>query len=119
MSETPATSIMESADSPNTKPIQDNPEPGTPSESKVEESKDIEVSYESLVVTLKEKNKEIKKLEAFKKKVEDRYKEKVKENKSIQKEKSILEDFTRIVIPKAKLSQVTDSEGKFYDIDAL
>ncbi len=34
-----------------------------------------EVTYEGLVVTLKEKNKEIKKFEAYKKKIEERYKE--------------------------------------------
>jgi len=39
------------------------------------------VSNESLIITLKEKNKELKKMEVFKKKLEERYKEKVKQAK--------------------------------------
>lgn len=43
--------------------------------------------YESLVLTLKEKTKELKKMDTFKKKIEDRYKEKVKELKDSKKER--------------------------------
>jgi hypothetical protein len=55
------------------------------------------------VVTLKEKNKELKKMETFKKKIEDRYKDKVKELKTTQKEKQVIEEFVRAIMPAGKV----------------
>jgi hypothetical protein len=61
------------------------------------------------VLTLKEKNKELKKLENFKKKIEDRYREKVKQLKDTQKDKTLLEDVLKTILPSIKL---TDESGK-------
>jgi hypothetical protein len=57
------------------------------------------VSYESLVVSLKEKSKEVKKLENFKKKIEDRFREKVKECKDAKKDRTMLEEFIKTLFP--------------------
>lgn len=77
------------------------------------------MSYESLILTLKEKNKELKKLENFKKKIEERYKDLIKEKKALQKEKNVLEDFAKFVIPSTKLQGAVDSDGKFSDVELL
>ncbi len=61
------------------------------------------------MLTLKEKNKELKKLENFKKKIEDRYREKVKQLKDTQKDKTLLEDVLKTILPSIKL---TDESGK-------
>ena len=55
--------------------------------------------YESLVITLKEKTKELKSLQSFKVKIEERFKEKMKELKELQKDKKILDAFLKKVIP--------------------
>ena len=73
-----------------------------------------------MIVTLKEKNKEIKKLETFKKKIEDRYKEKVKEIKDARKDNKILEDFVKSIIPMNKAPNMLDKDGKIaLDIETL
>lgn len=60
-----------------------------------EEQKEPEVSYDSLIITLKEKNKELRKMEVFKKKLEDRFKDKNKEIKEIKRQKDIVDSFVR------------------------
>ena len=65
-----------------------------------------------MIVTLKDKNKEIKKLETFKKKIEDRYKERVKQGKEVFKDKTVLEDALRALVSQSKHSQLFDKEGK-------
>lgn len=71
------------------------------------------------MVTLKEKNKEIKKYEAYKKKIEERYKDLAKSKKDIQKEKIVLEEFLKSVIPSSKNKQILDAEGKFFDAEVI
>ena len=61
-------------------------------------------------MTLKDKTKEIKKLQTLQKKLEDRYKDKVKQLKDCQKEKLQVEDFLRSIIPHLKFH---DKEGKW------
>lgn len=39
--------------------------------------------------------------------------------KLLQKEKTILEDFAKIVIPKAHHKSIVDAEGKYNDLEAL
>ena len=53
------------------------------------------MSYDSLIITLKEKNKELKKMEVFKKKLEERFKDKNKEIKEIKRLKDIVDSFVR------------------------
>jgi len=65
-----------------------------------------EVPYESLVITLKEQNAKLKKMETLKAKLEERYKDKTKEVKRLVREKQVAEDFIRQVLgARAVLNQ--------------
>ena len=94
MSESPELSNSNKYDS--TPPVAESPHSEDAQQTKVEEikqRKQHEVSYESLVVSLKEKNKEFKKIENLQKKLEDRFKEKVKQAKELLKEKQVVDNF--------------------------
>lgn len=58
------------------------------------------MSYESLVIALKEKTGAYKKIETLNKKMEERYKEMVQNNKKGKKEVKVLEEFVRSIIPQ-------------------
>ena len=65
-----------------------------------EENKKPEISYEQLLLTLKDKTNQIKKQEKLQKKLEERFKEKNKQIKELNKEKLVFESFFNGIFAK-------------------
>jgi len=76
-----------------------------------EEGKEPEVSYESLLITLKDQNSKMKKQQTIQTKLEEKYRA---QRKTIK----IYETFIKYVFPASCYGQIMDQEGKFKNLDA-
>lgn len=75
-------------------------------------SEEPEVSYEQLVISLKEMTKQNKKQETLQKKLEERFKEKTKQNKELLKEKAVVEAFFQALYPTEISETFFDKQTK-------
>ena len=78
-----------------------------------------EVKKETLVAMLRDKAKELKKLESMKKKVEERYLTVFKENKNLRQDKETFDSFLYAVFPREDAEQLVMEESGMYQLDHL